>query len=87
MVDADAVERPIPQPTEHQLVGVVEDLGVFDADGCQAVDVEEAAVVQVPAGRLPAGEAIVLLLEKVVETVAVATDRTQHGVHGGRDLR
>ena len=91
---------PAQQHLEHQRVAVLKDRRVFHADGRQVVDVEEAAVIDFVAGRLPMGQAVDLGIEQPVEVVKalraagsavdlgqVRGDELAHGRALRRDLR
>ena len=56
MVDPQALDAPLPNEAEHEIVRARENLGVFDAQPGESVDVEEAAIIDV-ARRRPANEA------------------------------
>src|SRR4051794_41779576 len=72
MVDAEAVEPPLPQPAEHEGVGVREYPLVLHAQADQGVDVEEAPVVELLIGGAPEGRPGVLALEQIVEAGGLA---------------
>jgi hypothetical protein len=82
VVDAQPVEHARLEPSDDQLVGVAEDGLVLHPQGGQRVDVEEAPVVELPAGRPPEGEAVVLALQQGVEGVVVGVDPGHLGVDG-----
>ena len=62
VVDAEPVDEALVEPAADLDVGLGEHLGVLDPDGGQAVDREEAPVVEVVVGLVPVDEAVVLLV-------------------------
>src|SRR5690606_15984873 len=76
-------ERP------QQTMNRREDIGIFDADRCQRVDVEEAPVVDLVGRRAPGREPIRLRLEQVVQLVEArrVTGRAVDPRHRGPDVR
>ena len=53
VVDPEAIERTVGEPSEHETVRVAEDVIVLHAQAHQAVDVEESPVAEVARRRAP----------------------------------
>ena len=68
-------------------MGVGEDPLVLDAQPHQGMNVEEAAVVELVAGRAPEGGAKVLTAQQLVQPVGIGVDLLHHGVDGRGDVR
>ncbi len=68
-------------------MGLLEDVLALDAQPDQGVDVEEAAISQLLHRGLPIGEAIVLLIEKIVEAVEVRIQLRDGTVDRFADVR
>jgi hypothetical protein len=79
MVDAQAVHRPVVEPSQHEVVRVEEDPLDLDAQADQGVHVEEAPVAEVARRRLPEGDAVVLPVEQLVHQVRVRVDALDLG--------
>ena len=67
MVDAQAVDAALAHEAEDRLVRAGEDLGFLDAQPGEAVDVEEAAIVDVARRDAPMGEPVGLRLEDAMQ--------------------
>ena len=72
VIDAEAVNVAFADEFEEFAVDGVEDGGIFDADGGEFVDVEEAAVVDLVGGDAPEAEAVGLVREDAFEEVEAA---------------
>jgi hypothetical protein len=73
MVDADAVQRAVPQKVEHQPVRVVEQLRQLHPDAGKLVDVEEPAVVDVVGRHAKMRHAPVLVGDQGVQPPPVSS--------------
>ena len=87
MVDAHAVEHALAEPAQDQRVRVGEDPLVLHAQADQGVDVEEAPIAEIAAGRAPERQPIVLALEQRVKRVGIGVELADHGIDGLGDLR
>src|SRR5260370_7052607 len=81
VIDADAVERAVGEPLEHEGVRRVERSFVFLPQGDELRNVEKAAIVELVGGAAPKSEAVVLLLEEGVEAHRIAAHLEKEGVH------
>jgi hypothetical protein len=87
MVDAQAVDGAVVEPSQHEVVRVEEDALDLDAQAHQGVHVEEAPVAEVARRRLPEGDAVVLALEERVEQVRRPRHALDLRLHRRRHLR
>ena len=67
MVDAQAIDQAFLDQREKRAMDGLEDLGAFDPQAAQFVDVEEAPPVDVVRGGAPAGQAVMLALQQRVQ--------------------
>ena len=86
MVDPQAVEHAVAEPLQNEGVGVGEDAILLGAQAHQRVDVEEAAIAEVAAGRPPERQPVVLPLEQGVQRVGAGVDLVDHAGDRGRDV-
>ncbi len=69
MIDTQPVDQALGDQLEYLPVGGLEHLWPLDTQAAQLVDVEEAPPVDVIAGGAPAGQAVVLTLQQLVQTL------------------
>src|SRR5262245_28424340 len=67
MVEAQALQLPVRKEPAHQSMDGGKGGGVLHAQARKAVDVEEAPVIDLAAGQLPMGEAVILPLEQAMQ--------------------
>ncbi len=77
VVDAQPVDASVLDETEDETVHVVEHGFVLDAQADEAVDVEEAPVVDLPRGRFPVDEPVMLPLEQRQQGIRVVVQRLE----------
>ncbi len=87
MVDTQPVDLSMIDHVEHQPVGCIEQLGQFDAQPGQIVDVEKPAVVDLLGGNAPVGDPISLLLQQPMQTAKARRPSRGpgEGLHRRRD--
>src|SRR5512143_2565890 len=69
MVDPEPDDLPLADEPQDEPVRLVEDAFVLHPDGGEAVDVEEAAVVDLLSRHAPVRQAIGLRVEEAVEQI------------------
>ncbi len=90
MIHTQAADVPLAHQVENQRMHSGEDFGIFDADGRQIVDVEEAPVVDLIHRDAPEAEAIGFALEQPLQAVeaaglaAASVDFSQRVIDGRR---
>src|SRR5215470_9300257 len=67
VVEAQSMQAALGDEAADEGMNCVEGAAVFDAQPGQSVNVEEAPIIDLAAGKPPMGEAIVLALEQVME--------------------
>ncbi len=78
MIDTHAIDQALRVEPEHGCVHGIEDFVDLDAQGNQIVDVEKAPPVDLVVGQAPPGEAVILILQDLVQTargLAASPDR------------
>ncbi len=69
MVDAQSVDRAVPDQLDNELVGGGEDVRGLHPYADQGLDAEESAVVELVAGDAPVGQPVVLSPQQLIEAV------------------
>ncbi len=87
MIDPESQDTPLGNPPHHQLVSRVEHALVLDPETDERVDIEEAAVAKIARGHSPIGDAIVLLLEKFVQSIRIGVQLRDDFVNRARRHR
>ena len=64
VIDAEPVDEPVTVELQQFGMGGGKNVVILDADSCQSVDIEEAAVVELLGGDLPARQPVPLLVEQ-----------------------
>src|SRR5207248_1912289 len=72
MIHPHAVQDPALEPGQDQAMSVLEHPRIADAETGQRADIEETAIVHIPGGGLPAGQAVSLQLEDGIEALGSA---------------
>src|SRR4051794_20243718 len=70
MINTKSINQPVGIEPEQGGMRRLKDWGIFDTQACQAIDVEEAAPVDLVAGCRPPGEAIVLPFQQLMDHLA-----------------
>src|SRR5689334_1620723 len=67
MVEPQALQLSFRNQALHQPVCGFEDAGLLDAQACQRINVEEAAIIDVAGSEPPVAEPVMLALEQMVQ--------------------
>src|SRR4029077_14003447 len=71
MIDPEARQTPLCNPSHYQLMSRIEHPLVLDPETDQRVDIKEAPVTEIARGHSPIRDAIILLLEQFMQTVGI----------------
>ena len=86
MVDTKPVEHAVAEPAQDERMGRREHPIVLRAEPHERVDVEEAPIAQLAAGRPPERQTVVLALEERVQRVGARIHLVDDLVDDGRDF-
>src|SRR5262249_26286331 len=80
MIDPQTVDHSTVKPMEHQRMRILKHTLVLHPQADQCVDVEKTTIVDVLRSNTPVGQAIVLALQQLVESIGGLVDLRQHAI-------